>query len=166
MTLPRACGASSGTADCRSRPPASNSIAPRAASARRAPSRCVSPFFARVSSSGVTSSAGSARCARRWAMRSSATGAEMDAGHAAPQDAEALYLRALSLEEQGQLEQAAGMLARATAMRPDFADAHNDLGRLLLSLGRAEAAIASCRRALTLRPRFAAALGNLANAER
>ncbi|HLY53014.1 MAG TPA: sulfotransferase [Steroidobacteraceae bacterium] len=99
-------------------------------------------------------------------MRSSATGAEMDAGHAAPQDAEALYLRALSLEEQGQLEQAAGMLARATAMRPDFADAHNDLGRLLLSLGRAEAAIASCRRALTLRPRFAAALGNLANAER
>ena len=80
--------------------------------------------------------------------------------------AEAHYLLAQTLEEQGQLERAAESLARATALRPGFADAHNDLGRLLLALGRTEAAIASCRRALELRPRFAAALGNLANAER
>ena len=37
---------------------------------------------------------------------------------------------------------------------------------MLLRLGRTDAAIASCQRALALRPRFAAALGNLANAER
>ena len=80
--------------------------------------------------------------------------------------AEAHYLRAQALEEQGQLERAAESLVRATALRPGFADAHNDLGRLLLALGRIDAAIASCRRALELRPRFAAALGNLANAER
>ena len=83
-----------------------------------------------------------------------------------PEAAEAHYLLAQSLEEQGQLEGAAESLARATALRPGFADAHNDLGRVLLALGRTDAAIASCRRALELRPRFAAALGNLANAER
>ncbi|HXB18522.1 MAG TPA: sulfotransferase [Steroidobacteraceae bacterium] len=83
-----------------------------------------------------------------------------------PDTAEAHYLQAQALEEQGQLERAAESLARATALRPDFADAHNDLGRVLLALGRTGAALASCRRALALRPRFAAALGNLANAER
>jgi tetratricopeptide (TPR) repeat protein len=83
-----------------------------------------------------------------------------------PEPAEAHYLLAQQLEEQGQLERAAESLARATALRPGFADAHNDLGRVLLALGRTDAAIASCRRALELRPRFAAALGNLANAER
>lgn len=83
-----------------------------------------------------------------------------------PDGAEAHFLHAQALEDQGQLERAAESLARATALRPGFADAHNDLGRLLLALGRTDAAIASCRRALELRPRFAAALGNLANAER
>ena len=83
-----------------------------------------------------------------------------------PDAAEAQYLLAQALEEQGQLERAAESLARATALRPGFADAHNDLGRVLLALGRTDAAAASCRRALELRPRFAAALGNLANAER
>ena len=83
-----------------------------------------------------------------------------------PDAAEAHYLQAQALEQQGQLERAAESLARATALRPGFADAHNDLGRVLLALGRTDAAIASCRRALELRPRFAAALGNLANAER
>jgi tetratricopeptide (TPR) repeat protein len=82
-----------------------------------------------------------------------------------PDAAEAHYLRAQALEEQGQLERAAESLVRATALSPGFADAHNDLGRVLLALGRTDAAIASCRRALELRPRFAAALGNLANAE-
>lgn len=90
----------------------------------------------------------------------------MDASHAVPRDAEALYLLALSLEERGEIEQAAETMARTAALRPGFADAHNDLGRLLLALGRVDAAVASCRRALALRPRFAAALGNLANAER
>ena len=81
-------------------------------------------------------------------------------------DAEAAYLQGLDLEAQGQLQRAVESLARATALRPDFADAHNDLGRILLALGDTATAITSCRRALAIRPRFAAALGNLANAER
>jgi tetratricopeptide (TPR) repeat protein len=71
-----------------------------------------------------------------------------------------------TLEDRGLLERAAESFGRAIALRPEFADAHNDLGQVLLRLGRTDAAIASCRRALALRPRFAAALGNLANAER
>ena len=81
-------------------------------------------------------------------------------------EADACYQRGQALEAQGLLEQAAGSFERATVLRPEFADAHNDLGEVLLRLGRTDAAIASCRRALELRPRFAAALGNLANAER
>jgi tetratricopeptide (TPR) repeat protein len=92
--------------------------------------------------------------------------ARVSNGPRTPDAAEAHYLLAQTLEDQGQLERAAESLARATALRPGFADAHNDLGRVLLALGRTDAAIASCRRALELRPRFAAALGNLANAER
>ncbi|HME38056.1 MAG TPA: sulfotransferase, partial [Steroidobacteraceae bacterium] len=61
---------------------------------------------------------------------------------------------------------AAESFGRATALDPKFADAHNDLGQVLLRLGRTDAAIASCQRALAVRPHFAAALGNLANAER
>jgi tetratricopeptide (TPR) repeat protein len=71
-----------------------------------------------------------------------------------------------SLEDQGQLDRAAESLAHATVLCPEFAEAHNDLGRVLLRLGRTDAAIASCQRALVLRPQFAAAIGNLANARR
>jgi len=83
-----------------------------------------------------------------------------------PGDAQMHYLRGQALEEQGLLERAAESFGRATALNPEFADAHNDLGEVLLRLGRTDAAMASCQRALALRPRFAAALGNLANAER
>jgi tetratricopeptide (TPR) repeat protein len=81
-------------------------------------------------------------------------------------DAQQHYLRGRAFEERGMLERAAESFERATALNPEFADAHNDLGEVLLRLGRTDAAIASCRRALVLRPRFAAALGNLANADR
>ena len=65
-----------------------------------------------------------------------------------PDDAEVHYLRGQALEDQGLLEQAAESFGRATALRPGFADAHNDLGQVLVRLGRTEEAIASCRRAL------------------
>jgi tetratricopeptide (TPR) repeat protein len=71
-----------------------------------------------------------------------------------------------TLEDQGLLDRAAECFARATVLRPEFAEAHNDLGQVLLRLGRTDAAIASCQRALALRPQFAAAIGNLANARR
>src|SRR3984957_21350110 len=65
---------------------------------------------------------------------------------APPGDAQAHYLRGRALEEQGLLERAAESFGRATALDPKFADAHNDLGEVLLRLGRTDAAIASCQR--------------------
>jgi tetratricopeptide (TPR) repeat protein len=84
----------------------------------------------------------------------------------APSDAARAWARGRSLEDQGLLEQAAQSFAQAVALRPEFAEAHNDLGRVLLRMGRTDAAIASCERALALQRRFAAAIGNLANAKR
>jgi tetratricopeptide (TPR) repeat protein len=77
-----------------------------------------------------------------------------------------LLARGQALEDKGLLDRAAECFTRATVLRPEFAEAHNDLGQVLLRLGRTDAAIASCQRALALRPRFAAAMGNLANARR
>jgi len=85
---------------------------------------------------------------------------------AAQIESERLLAFGHSLEDQGQLDRAAESLAHATVLCPEFAEAHNDLGRVLLRLGRTDAAIASCQRALVLRPQFAAAIGNLANARR
>jgi len=71
-----------------------------------------------------------------------------------------------TLEDKGLLDRAAECFTRATVLRPELAEAHNDLGQVLLRLGRTDAAIVSCQRALALRPQFAAAMGNLANARR
>ncbi|HME39594.1 MAG TPA: tetratricopeptide repeat protein, partial [Steroidobacteraceae bacterium] len=70
----------------------------------------------------------------------------------AARDAHAHYLLGQALEDQGLLERAAESFGRATALDPKFADAHNDLGQVLLRLGRTDAAIASCQRALAVRP--------------
>jgi tetratricopeptide (TPR) repeat protein len=88
------------------------------------------------------------------------------AAHHTPPDAARAWTLGQALEDQGLLERAADSFARATALYPEFAEAHNDLGQVLLRLGRTEESIASCQRALALRPEFAAAIGNLANAKR
>src|SRR5215813_12219311 len=63
------------------------------------------------------------------------------ASRALPEDAQVHYLLGQALEEKGLLPRAAASLARATVLQPSFADAHNDLGRVLLELGDTEAAI-------------------------
>jgi tetratricopeptide (TPR) repeat protein len=88
------------------------------------------------------------------------------AGAEAELEGERLLALGQTLEDQGLLDRAAECFARATVLRPKFAEAHNDLGQVLLRLGRTDAAIASCERAIALRPQFAAAIGNLANARR
>ena len=67
-----------------------------------------------------------------------------------------------SLSMQG--KDALHALERATALTPDDAGAHNNLGNALARLGRLEAAAASYRRALELMPDFAEAHNNLGNA--
>ena len=53
---------------------------------------------------------------------------------------------------------------RALQLKPDYADAHNNLGGILSSLGRLDEAIQEYREALREDPRHAAAHNNLGNA--
>src|ERR1039458_6387820 len=50
---------------------------------------------------------------------------------------------------------------RVFKVKPDFAEAHNDLGNALVQLGKLDAAVTSYGRALALRPDFAEAHNNL-----
>jgi len=88
------------------------------------------------------------------------------AAHLLPTDATAQHLFGQSLEDHRDLPAAADAYRRAVALNPRLAEAHSDLGNVLLQLGKAGEAAASCQRALAVNPRLAAALGNLGNAER
>jgi protein O-GlcNAc transferase len=61
---------------------------------------------------------------------------------------------------------AADILARAVALRPDVAEAHNDLGVVLGARGRLAEAAAAFERAVALRPDYADAHNNLGTALR
>ena len=67
------------------------------------------------------------------------------------------------LRKQHKLAEAAAHCQRAIALRPDFAEAHNNLGRILRSQGRLEEALACFEQATALRPNFAEAHCSLGN---
>ena len=52
---------------------------------------------------------------------------------------------------------------QAIALKPDYAEAHNNLGNTLKELGRLDEAEASYRQAITLKPDYAEAHNNLGN---
>lgn len=62
------------------------------------------------------------------------------------------------------LEQALASVDRALFMAPDYADALNNRGDILIELHRPQEALASLERALHVRPQFAMALNNRGNA--
>ena len=64
----------------------------------------------------------------------------------------------------GRTEQAIGHYEEALRIRPDFAEAHYDLGVALMHLGRAQEAMAQWEQALRIKPDFAEAHCNLGNA--
>jgi protein O-GlcNAc transferase len=70
----------------------------------------------------------------------------------------------VSLQEQGQNNDALPALQKATQLLPNDAEAHNNLGNALKDLGRLDDAVASCRRALEIRPDYAEAHNNMGNA--
>jgi Flp pilus assembly protein TadD len=61
----------------------------------------------------------------------------------------------------GAIDEAAGHVEKALALRPGYAEARNNLGLVLASRGRVDEAIAQYRKALELQPDYAAAHNNL-----
>ena len=79
-----------------------------------------------------------------------------------PRDSEALYLRALALEQLGRIKEAmAGYLASAKA-GPDFAAPRNNLGALLLEAGALAQAARALNAAVRVDPAYVDAHANLA----
>ncbi|CAA7621223.1 tetratricopeptide repeat protein [Magnetospirillum sp. SS-4] len=78
-----------------------------------------------------------------------------------PGNAAALHLMGVMALQTGHPDHAVEWIGRALAARPDFPEAHNNLGNALKAMNRTEAAATSFRRALELRPDMAEAHNNL-----
>ena len=79
-------------------------------------------------------------------------------------DAEAWFLLGLINGQLGLMAEAADCCRRAIAVRPDVAEAHNNLGNALLAQGQFEEAVACFLRALKIKPGIDEAHNNLGNA--
>ena len=64
---------------------------------------------------------------------------------------------------QGKLEEAIAAYNKALLIKPDFAEAHYNLGNTLQELGRSKYAEASYRKAISLKPDYAKAHSHLGN---
>jgi Tfp pilus assembly protein PilF len=75
----------------------------------------------------------------------------------------AFFLGSLAnlLKNSGRLDEAEATYRRALVLKPDHADAHNNLGILLWETGRQDKAEAAFRRAVAIRPAYADAQQNL-----
>ena len=81
-----------------------------------------------------------------------------------PVHTDALHLLGVLRHQQGRHEEAADLVGRAVALRPDDAGLQLNLGNALKALGRLDGAIERFRNALTLAPEFPLAHYNLGNA--
>ncbi len=80
---------------------------------------------------------------------------------AAPDNVRARNNLALALESRDQLEAALLHYRRALELQGGWAEPHNNMGGVLLRLGRAQEAVSHLRQALELRPHYLAAQYNL-----
>jgi len=78
-----------------------------------------------------------------------------------PQTADELNRLALTLAQQGKLQEAIAGFEHALLINPDFSQGHYNLGKALQDQGRFEDAAASYQRALERKPDYTAALNNL-----
>ena len=62
---------------------------------------------------------------------------------------------AMAFKDQGKLDEAVACYRRALELKPDFAEAHNNLGNALKDQGKLDEAVACYRRALELKPDYA-----------
>ena len=65
---------------------------------------------------------------------------------------------------QGKLDEAIAAYRHAISIKPDYAQAHSNLGNALIELRRLDEAVTACRQAIILKPDFAEARFNLGNA--
>ena len=68
------------------------------------------------------------------------------------------------MKDQGKLDEAIVCYRRALELKPDYAEAHNNLGAPCEEQGKLDDAVACYRRALELKPDYAEAHNNLGNA--
>ena len=71
---------------------------------------------------------------------------------------------ALRCSDQGKLDEAIAAYRQAIGIKPDFAEAHSNLGNALRDQGKLDEAIAACRQAIGIKPDYAEAHYNLGNA--
>jgi tetratricopeptide (TPR) repeat protein len=64
---------------------------------------------------------------------------------------------------QGKLDEAVTCYRQALVLKPDYPEAHNNLGAALMAQGKRDEAVACYRQALVLRPDFAEAHNNMGN---
>ena len=76
-------------------------------------------------------------------------------------DAKAIAQAALTLAQQGRLDEAVAAFQRALQRQPDNFDAINNLGNIYVMQGKLDSAINCYRQALRLRPNYAGAHYNL-----
>jgi Flp pilus assembly protein TadD len=107
-----------------------------------------------------------ARSNLEWARREKANASAQRAGQSAntPDPATPEYFLGLSVQhyQAGRFDESIAAAARAVTLKPDMAEAHNNLAAGLASLGKWDEAIAEAREALQLKPDFALARNNLA----
>jgi len=78
-----------------------------------------------------------------------------------PGELDALIALALGEHQAGRLAEAAAAYRKILALRPDIAEAYNNLGNVLLGQGNFDEAVAQFERAVALKPDFAEAINNL-----
>ena len=64
-------------------------------------------------------------------------------------------------QEQGKLEEAIEAYNKALAIKPDYAEAYNNMGNALKEQGKLEEAIEAYNKALAIKPDYAEAIENL-----
>jgi protein O-GlcNAc transferase len=74
-----------------------------------------------------------------------------------------LFEEALRHHHAGDLSQAEIVYRKALALKPDYAEANNNLGIVLMLLGRSDEAIAAFQAAVQANPNYAGSLSNLGN---
>ncbi len=78
----------------------------------------------------------------------------------------ALYLMGLGAHRSGKIDEAIETINKALVIKPDFIEAHSNLGNVYKSAGRFDEAIASYQKAISLKPDYVEAHYNLGNALR